>query len=190
MGRKLSIEEFEYNPKTPKDKKHKISDICFNLITYISLIPTVTYNILWIYFIGSALIHIQEENIQTCKEIVIWTKYAFIWSIIATIKACFFLCFVQYCCGNENDCSFFCLLVKSITSFIPSLIFLFKMPYTLNPSKLSTSECEHISLLNYYYINFEYSYVIFFLSIICLIPLGAILVGLKEAWRSRKYKLE
>lgn len=196
------------NENKKNNKRKKITDAICYLIHYISLIPTVVYNTVWFFYLKSLLEKadifldsIDKIQNKSCHDIINWTNYAFAWTIIANIKAILLLVCAKFCCGQENDCNMFCLLIKSLTSLIPSFIFVIKIPDYVKSYNYSSETipinneanhnltilCDNIANTISSFYHWEYGYVLFALSIFCLIPLGAACMGLKEYWKSRGY---
>jgi hypothetical protein len=187
-------------------KKSKMTDVICSMLNYISMIPTLVYNAIWFILLKSTLNQILNENVlnnvQGCDILYYWSYYAWIWTAINFIKATVLLLCAKFCCGGENDCSLCCVFVKSITTVIPSIVFVLKIPdfvknYLLfnsnvtNISKIDLSlktSCDNIAnVLNIYY-KWEYAYIIFVIFMFCLIPFGgAFLMCCKEMWKSRGY---
>ncbi len=206
------IDELINNEKTIKSRK-KISDIICSNLNYFSLVPSLIYNATWIFVIKSALEKMGSEEpslekaIEGCSEIYNWAHYTLTWTIISFLKALFLLFCVKMCIGEGDDCNIICLAIKIITSVVPSLIFVFKLPLYVNNYNLFNKNsidlevaggnmsqmdglkfsCDQLANnLNIFY-RWEYAYVIFILFIFCGIPAGAICMCLKEAWKSRGY---
>jgi hypothetical protein len=183
MKRKYSLEDYQYNPEE-EFKKKSFTDMFFNLISHCSFLFTIINNSFWIYVLSKTQLGINVKDIECCSEAIGWNQAAYVYTTVILVKG-----IVSYTCFQcEEECRLICITFKSFTSFIPSLYFLFKMNNRL-PISLITEKCEDILIVNHYFINFEYAYVIFILSIFCFIPLGALCAGLKEAWKGRSYKV-
>lgn len=199
----LKAESANYN------SKKKFTDLLCSLVNYFSLVPTLAYNTIWFFVFkrvlekfGEALPHNIDTEIQGCSDIYNWLNYALSWNIICFSKALILLSCVKFCCGGENDCNMCCLLIKSLTSLIPSMMFVIKIPeivsnyktYTINLSSSINQtiqiNCDNLANeLNLFY-RWEYAYILFLVSLFCLIPFGAVLMCLKEFWKSRGYNKE
>jgi hypothetical protein len=190
-------------------RKTKFTDFLCSLINYVSLIPTLIYSAVWYFYLKSVLENFINEDallqgqVQGCLELYQWVNYCLTWTMISFFKAVFLLTCVKLCCGGENDCNLCCLLIKSISSLIPSIIFVLKLPDTINnynvyntnvielkDNNLLKIGCDNMaSTLSLYY-KWEYSYVLFVLLLFCLIPAGAMAMCFKEIWKSRGYNKE
>lgn len=184
------IDEFLEN----ESHKKKIDFRC-DLINYFSLFPTLIYNVYFFLHLKNILENIQESEIDTCSDLFHWTNYTLTWCIFSFLKALFFLFVVKLCIGNENDCNIFCLLLKILTSLVPSIVFILNIPDYTN--KFQNSKIENLSnaeqhclnmtvALNYFY-KWEYAYILFILFIVLSIPCSTFIMGLKEYIKSRGY---
>lgn len=185
----IDIEEF-LKPKTSKTDK-----LC-SIINYVSLVPTLIYNTYWIYVLisdtrlGHIIDNINQSD-EICVNLSSSMSIILTWVIISTIKAFTFLLLSKLVCGSENDCNVLCVVIKGITSFIPSVYFYYKFSYLSDITQIiSDSPCE----LLYSYVNlffsFEKAYIYFFLFLLFLVPFGAILTIFKELWKGRKYHVK
>jgi hypothetical protein len=191
----------EYNQKPSK----RITDLICSLLNYFSLIPTLIYNIAWFFAfkrvlenMGGDLLPIDlDKDIQGCTEMYDWANFCITWITISFFKAVFLLTIVRSCCGAENDCNICCLLIKCVSSLIPSIIFVIRIPDIVNNYKAFNVNmnmnlkmkdmCDELSNSIYLYYNWEYAYILFIMFIFCFIPTGVILMCLKELWKSRAY---
>ena len=168
----------------------KKTDILCEFINIFSLIPTLAYNIFWFFYFRSLLENTPDTEIASCSDINRWVNYSVTWVIISTIKALFFLCCVKICFGSENDCNICCLIMKALTSLIVSILFILNIPDYLDSSYKPDTTCfNQYKALSLFY-KCEYVYILFILSLFCLIPFGAFIMGLKEYIKSRSYKLD
>jgi hypothetical protein len=174
------------------ERKVKVTDIICSLINYFSLIPSIIYNTAWFFYLKSILEEMNENDISVCNAIFNWTNYATSLCIFPTIKALILLFCIKICVGEENDCNIFCFIVKMLTSFVPSILFVILIPnninnYRIHLGDIEVKECDKMSrTLNTFY-KLEYAYMITILVLFCLIPFGAIATGFKEYWKSRGY---
>ncbi len=191
-------------------KKTKFTDFIFSSLIYIVLIPTLIYNVVWYFYLKNSLLFLNNEealgesNIQGCSDVYHWVNYSLTWTLVCFLKALFLLLCYSVCCGGENDCTIVCVIFKSLTSLIPSLFYIVKIPeyvnnykvYTANAIKLTGENefvkagCDNMAdtLISYY--RWEYAYLIFALSMFCFVPLGAVFMCLKECWKGRNYAKE
>ncbi len=202
------INELLKDENTPR-RKTKIADLILSLINYISLIPTLVYSAIWYYYLKTSLEYFVNEDallegqIQGCVELYHWVNYCLTWSMISFLKATFLLACVKLCFGGENDCNMCCLIIKSISTVIPSIIFVLKLPDTVNNYKIYNTNvmdfkendmlkvgCDNMANTLSLYYKWEYSYVLSVLFLFCFVPAGAICMCLKEVWKSRGYNKE
>ena len=171
-------------------EKAKFTDKILHFMVYLSLVPSIFYNAIWIYQIIMRLESFtHDENLQ-CPDLYNWANHALVWCAVCGIKAFIFL-FCLKCNNDEsndsNDCNMICILIKALSSYIPAIVFNFKLGQLLE-GEYKSSSCltmeATISLFKYC----EYSYIIFFSTLLCGVPLMGILMCLKELWKSRKYK--
>jgi hypothetical protein len=193
-----------------KIKSHdgKVTDYLCSIITYFSLIPTIIYNLVWFFTFRNILENFEklkfshnQSEIRGCTAIYNWGNNLILWTIISFFKAIFLLLGSKLCCGDENDCNMLCIIIKSLTSFIPGIIFIYILPdvvhnysfYTHNHISVSgefskmQSICDELATAIYKYYTWEYSYVILILLIFCFIPFAAGCMCVKEIWKSRGY---
>ena len=94
-------------------------------------------------------------------------------------------------CGNENDCNIVCLMLKSFTSYFPSIYITYTF-FVLENNEIEkySNECKTLysSALSFYYL--ERTYFIFFSCVLAIIPVGAVLMVMKELWKGRSYKVD
>lgn len=187
----INDEDINFDELLKENKNKKTTDVICGLLNYFSLIPTLIYNIIWFFYFRSILENLNEQEVYTqCPDMFNWNHYALNWVIISFFKALFFLCFARLCCGDENDCNMICLLIKSLTSLVPAIIFTIKMPDHINAYR-STDACIQLENTAKLFYKCEYIYVLFILILICFVPfLGAFGMGLKEYLKSRSYKEE
>jgi hypothetical protein len=194
-----------------KLKSHdtKITDYLCSMLNYFSLIPTLTYNLVWYFHFRNVLeefyklniFHSDQIVIKGCKSIYDWGNIIVLCTIISFIKGLLFLLCSKLICGDENDCNVLCLIIKSLTSFIPGIVFIYILPdifynysFVENKNELSSNDyiiikslCDKTAKAIYKYYKWEYFYVIFIVFIFCFIPFVAGLMCLKEIWKSRGY---
>jgi hypothetical protein len=185
MKKSISTDELQFEDLI---KSTKTTDLICELINYISLLPTLVYNTAWFFYLKSLLENTKDDQLTHCEQIYNWVNYAHIWVIISNVKAIFFLCCVRCCCGNENDTNMLCLVVKSLTSLFVSFIFIINIPTHLHNHFDTETICFKMEIALSWFYKLEYAYVLFVLLLICLIPFGGCLVGLKEYIKSRSYK--
>jgi hypothetical protein len=168
--------------------KTKRTDILCQILNYISLIPTLVYNTVWYMYLSNLLKEINEDNISQCYNINRWSNYSLSWMIVSVLKGLFFLLFVRICFGSENDCNIFCLVLKGLSGLIGSIVFVINIPDYITNTYSPDTTCYNLEKSMTLFYKCEYSYILFVLSLFCIIPLGACLMGLKEYIKSRRYK--
>lgn len=195
----------EFLSKEMKTKK-KFTDLICSLVNYFSLIPTLIYNAIWFFYFKSLLESIGGDNmppalereVQGCEELYHWINYSLTWVIVCFSKGLFFLICVRICCGADNDCNMFCLLIKTLTSLIPCIFFIVKIPDHVNNYKslnLNLTQGAEVEAyrricnnmadeLDLFY-KWEYAYMMLTISLFCFVPAGAVLMCLKEYLKSR-----
>lgn len=204
LERKSSGYLTDENIKKIKSHNVKLTDYLCSLLTYISLIPTLIYNLVWYFTFRNNLEKFEKFNmsliqseIRGCSAIYDWGNNIILWTIISFFKGIVLLLVSKLCCGDENDCNMLCIIIKSLTSFIPGIIFLYILPDVVNKydSYIKISDefskmkliCDELATSIYNYYTFEYFYVISIISIICFIPFAAGCMCLKEIWKSQGY---
>jgi hypothetical protein len=191
-----------------KSKKTKFTDLICSLMNYISLFPTIVYNVIWFFHMKKLLEQIGNDNlddsidlhIKGCSIIFNWANYIVSWTLVALIKGIILLVCSKMFCGNENDCNVLCLLIKTFTSLIPGIIFVLKIPDNISNYKIlrinsdinqidpvKKFHCDELANAVFLFYKWEYAYVIFLLFVFCFIPFGAVCMCLKEFWKSRGY---
>jgi len=198
-----SIDEFiknEFNNKI----SIKITNLLCYLSNYITLVPTLMYNTIWFFKfkyvienIGGEIMPLDlENNIQGCTDLYHWVNYCITMTLFSFFKGLFLLGLSKLCCGEENDCNICCLIFKGITSLVPSIIIVIEIPdlikkykaiSIINSSMNLKSKCDDLAVNLYAYYNWEYAYMLIITIIFCSIPAGAILMCIKEIWKSRGY---
>jgi hypothetical protein len=164
------------------------TDLLFQIINYISLIPTLVYNTIWYMYLSNLLKEINDNHVNECYDIHRWSNYILTWLIVSVLKGLFFLSFVRICFGSENDCNIFCLILKGLSGLVGSIVFVINIPDYITNTYNPDTACYNLEKsLNLFY-KCEYSYILFVLALFCLIPFGACLMGLKEYIKSRRYK--
>jgi hypothetical protein len=193
----IDQEEYLDNLLKETPKKRKATDIICSLINYFSLIPTLIYNVIWYFYLKNILESVYEIDLTSCSEIYNWNNYALAWTIVSSIKAFVFLFCSKACFGNENDCNICCLIMKTFTSLLASIIFVIKIPdnfikaYQIQSDNSDEmKKCEELNNSIRLFYKCEYAYILFILFLFCCIPLGGIAAGLKEYYKSRGYKSE
>jgi hypothetical protein len=191
-----SLNENELNLES-KPTQPKFTDKIFGIINFISLIPTLAYNIVWLFILKNVFENEDSflESLRIsddCSKLYWSLNTAFFWVVISLLKSIFFLLCARMICGSEIDCSFLCLLLKAITSYFPSIYFTYAFEYSVEISRefiasLENKKCEKLVDYAQWFYTTERAYFIFFSILIGLIPVGSILVGLKELWKSKGY---
>lgn len=175
--------------------KKKLTDKFCNLLNYISLLLSFVYNIYFFSLLKNDLLTIPEyEGVKNnhysniCNEMSMIAGYIISWNIISISKAFILLFLCRACFGDDNDCNWFCLLVKALSSFIPSIIFCLKLRkfVDFNDNNDVNQYCHNLNLHINKFFDWELYYIMGIISCICLIPAGALLVGMKEFYKSRK----
>lgn len=199
----------EDNSDKIKPADTKTTDYICSILNYISLIPTLINNIIWFFYFRNVLEDFDKLNvshgdhiqINGCDNIYNWANIIILWTIISFFKGILFLISSKLFCGDENDCNVLCLIIKSLTSFIPGIIFIYTLPgivhdysYTENRTSLISSDyivmktlCDNTAKAIYKYYTWEYCYILMIIFMICFIPFSAGLMCLKEIWKSRGY---
>lgn len=175
-------EKFYENLNQYSNSKKRFTDVICGLINYVSLIITSAYNIFWVLNFHQILPKIEEDHITNCQEIFNWNNYYYIWVVISLIKAMLFLLCAKFGSSSEFDCNFFCLLLKTLSSLIPCVFFIIKIPYygpnTFNIEKETACFDLYDNMVRFY--RYETYYLIFVIGL-CLSPIiGASGMGLKE----------
>lgn len=168
--------------------KQTTTDRICGIINYISLVPTIVYNSFWIYYIFSQGDKVfSTPTTEDCQLLFNSISSISTWCFLALIKAMFFLFCSKMICGSENDCNVLCLLIKALTSYFPAIYFSYTLDYAtfLTPLQIEKCDASWNSVLQF--VKFERIYIYFFTSLLALIPIGSILMALKELWKSRKY---
>jgi hypothetical protein len=186
-------EHIAYNK--PSTKKIITDKFC-NLLNYISLFLSFVYNIYFFTVLKNDLFAIPEyenqshnnmNNTNHCGELCLTASYIISWNLISIVKSFVLLFLCRVCFGDENDCNWFCLLVKALSSFIPSVVFSIKLRKYLDYTYIETNPlCEKLRMHTSKFFDWEVYYVIGIITVICLIPAGAFLVGMKEYYKSRR----
>ena len=175
----------------------KITDFVCSMIEYITFIPTLVYNIFFLIYFTNIVNY--NQNLSTgCSFLIKWKGYIITICKLNLTKAFLFLCTSKLCCGNENDLNVFCVVLKALTSFIPSLIFIFKLKDVIEDFDRSKGQIYHMDTMQsctalwegeIIFKKYEELYCWFIIGITCLIIIGTVLAALKEVWKSRGYKI-
>ncbi len=163
-------------------KKKKFTDLICSLINWVSLIVTTIYNVYWINLFHQILPNVEDDQLKNCQEVFNWNNYCYTWVIISISKAFILLLCSQLSTGSEFDCNFFCLSIKILSSFIPSIVFVMKIPYYGSNifDSINDGACFSLyeNLAKFY--RYESNYLIFIVCL-CTIPiLGGIGMAIKE----------
>lgn len=180
-----SFSSFEEDLREALTPKKTFSDFFCAVINYVSLVPTVIVNTIYIYFITKELTSRETETSSPCFNVNNSILSILNWNVIALIKALCFLFLRKFCCGNENDCNIFCLFLKVITSYIPCFYFIYEFEYI---ETITDIECKKEIDFVFMFYKLEKIYFYFVSSIFALIPVGMIGMVMKELWKSRKYQ--
>ena len=183
-----------------KKMRAVIADCVCSIINYLAIIPTLVYNSWWIIYIKTQNTIFPEKSEDiTCTRLLRWRGYVLDSCVFGLCKSVLFLFMSKFCCGNENDLNLFCFLLKSTTSLLPSLIFMFKLDNVIDDfNNLTRSliyhddtkkSCENLSESLAIYLAFERTYVLSFVGIFVLAVFGAILAMIVEFYKSRGYKI-
>lgn len=194
----------EYRPNI-KLNDVKLTDYICSILNYLSLIPTVIYNLIWFFYFRDILENLDNLNLQNegidltgCDAIYKMANNIIFWTIVSFLKGVILLLCSKVLCGNENDCNILCLIIKILTSFIPAVIFTYILPGLLsNYSFIETNHsdmfikgkflCENLAQTIHKFYTWELRYVIAILFCVCFIFFAAGCMCLKEIWRSRGY---
>jgi hypothetical protein len=191
-------------------KNIKFTDWLFSSLFYIILIPTLIYNAVWYFNLKNSLLLISNEDwisenrIKGCYDVFNWVNYSLIWVLVCFFKALFLLLCYSICCSGENDCTIMCVLFKSLTSLLPSLLYIIKIPeyvgnynvYSRNVTNLTgvdeagRTSCDLMASTLFSYYRWEYSYMIFVLGVFCFIVAAVMCYCLKELWKGLNYHKE
>ena len=175
----------------------KITDFACRMIEYIAFIPTLVYNLFFLIYFHNIINFNQNVNLG-CQSLVKWKGYIITICKVNLTKAFLFLCTSKLCCGNENDLNVLCVGLKALTSFIPSLVFIFKLRHVLDSFEGAKHQIYHLETLQactslwegeIIFLKYEEIYCWFIIGIIGLIVIGSLLAALKEVWKSRGYKI-
>lgn len=181
--------------------RRKISDLLCGMMDYSYLISSVSYNLFWLYYFNSLSENVNvvhHSSHSNCIDATNWIQYIRTWSAFCLVKSFLMITLTKICCSNENDITMLCLLIKIMTSFIPSLILILAIPdeithYISNGRNIvivenkEREQCNDLITALNLYEKVESWYILMILSMFCFIPLGAICMALKEMWKSRKY---
>lgn len=180
-----------YNDK-PSTKKIITDKFC-NLLNYISLLLSFIYNLYFFTVLKNDLFLIPDDtnqnkiNLNHCNDLCITAGYIISWNIISICKSFILLFLCRVCFGDENDCNWFCLVIKALSSFIPSIVFCLRLRKYIDFTVIETDKiCENLRMNINNFLDWEMFYIMGIISCVCLIPLGAFLVGLKEYYKSTK----
>jgi hypothetical protein len=194
------IEE-ESNKKSSK----KITDILCGLMDYFTFIPAIVYNLYFFFLLKrlfekiniNGMIGTEDYiNDNNCFSLYNWAENIFSWTVISLVKSFMFIMCAKLCCGGENDVTIFCMLIKAVTSFIPSVFFVIKLSGLIEGyeklREIGINDkilpyCDPISTAVESYYQFEYLYIVCISCLVCFVPFGAFCMGLKEIWKSRGY---
>lgn len=182
------------NPKINTTDK-----IC-SIINWLTLLPTIIYNIVWLYLLKNAFedVNITEFEVNStksaeCLNVFNSLNTIFVWVIVSLTKSIIFILFSKFLCSVESDCNILCLFIKGIASYLPSLYFIYSIDYTMDIDNASVSSndnsgcCSNLLYFAQLFYIMERYFVILFTSLLALIPIGSILMLIKELWRSRGY---
>ena len=191
------------NPKTNNTDK-----IC-GILNYLNLLPTLIYNLTWLFLLKSCFEEINDEifinevseNSKDCAKLYNSLNTVFIWAIINIFKALFFLiCSNILCDSKVNDCNILCLIFKVLSSYIPSLFIFSSFEYSIDLNQKNLSEsisqeknkalCGNLLYYTQKFYFYEKYYVVLVSSLLIMIPVGSILMALKELWKSKNYVTE
>lgn len=168
-------------------KKAFITEKILKYGVYLNLIPSFFYNILFIAFIRKNTQSATANDLLECQELYSWAKTVLMWTSFYLIQSILFCCCLK--CNNHedtnesNDCRMICLFLKSIFSYIPAIIFNNKIG-ALVEKVYSNESCKVMESLLQNFKLFEYYYVVSFTTFLCSIPCLAILMALKELYKS------
>ncbi len=171
--------------KDALEPKKRFSDFFCAIINYVSLVPTVIVNTIYIYYISKELTSREIASSSPCFNVNNSILSILNWNVIALVKALCFLFLRKFCCGNENDCNIFCLFFKVITSYIPCLYFIYEFEYI---EVISDIQCKKEIDFVFMFYKLEKIYFYFISLIFALIPVGVFGMVMKELWKSRKYQ--
>ena len=122
-----------------KSNDIKLTDYICSILNYLSLIPTIIYNIIWFFNFRNILENFDNLNLHNegidmtgCGAIYKMGNNIIFWTIISFLKGIILLLCSKLFCGDENDCNILCIIIKSLTSFIPGVIFIFILPDLLS----------------------------------------------------------
>ena len=168
-----------------KSKKIKFTSFCFRKILMLSFIPTVIYNVAWIFI----LYKIKSDNSDNIDFINYKSKIFFA-CLFILIKDIFILFIPQIYDDSEknniNDFSHFRVGVKTLINFGISGFMIYKMNNNLDLDKnfkIFEAKNDINYMINLFY-KLEYFYIIGIMSIILLILLIILIIILIELWKA------
>jgi len=169
-------------------KKAYFTEKILNISIYLSIIPSITYNAIFLFLVlKNDMLILKNLQIGQCEELMSWSDVVMWWTIIGFLKSSIFLCCIcknREHNSNEYDYNFTCLLLKAITSYIPAIYLNSKLG-SIVLNKYNNEYCNVLQdiVLNFQY--FEYCYVVFFTTLLVSVPGLGILACCKELWKSR-----
>ena len=192
----------EANLSQTMNKEPKIGNYVCKIINYISLYPTIIYNIVWLYFLKNGFESIvNEEEFREeisknsdCLNLYESNNSILIWVIFYFTKAILFIISSYLICGQENDCNIICLFLKIITSYFPSVYCTYQFSYAYElKSDFSMMSPQHKKLCNGFlfhamtFYTFETYYCAVITFIFLFLIFGPFLMALKELWKANGY---
>ena len=165
-------------------RKRKLIQFCFDKIIFLSIIPTLIYNIFWII----KMFQLKFENLVNLIEF----KYCILFACFITlIKGIIILFFPLIRCGtgnNLNDFSFICVFLKTFTTFLYT-------KYLTGDLEEKFNLFDNINSIDeiYYWIKLFYKleclYLKWIYTIVGIILFSLIKSVLKEIFRGKQYVL-
>ena len=167
-------------------KRRKFIQFCFNKILFLSIIPTLIYNIFWIIKMKDLNFeNIVNFDLSEFKNCIIFACY------LTLAKGIIILFFPQIRCGtgrNLNDFSFICVFIKLLTTFIYSNYLTSYLEKKFNSFKNINSIDEIYYWINLFY-KFECLYIKGIYTIVGIILISFLLSILKELYKAIRYVL-
>jgi Ni/Fe-hydrogenase subunit HybB-like protein len=150
----------------------KFYDFFTNIYNNISLVPTILYNISWIYLFHNLTKSLTEDSISQCQSIQDWNYYGLYLCLFSLFKGIFLVYGITTEKDNSNH-QFFFLLLKIFSGVIISSFIGYKFYFNSRES-FSDADCRRNQTYHYFFSMFELTYAIFFYSLCCCIFLNTL----------------
>lgn len=205
----LNLSEIDPNAliHTVKSTGNTTDKIC-GVLNYLTFLPSLIYNICWIVFFKN--IFLEMDSIESgqinevfsieCPNIYEYLNFSFAYIVFSLIKSIVIVLLFSFLCTREGDCNIICLIIKILLSYFPSIYVLFSFKIQeLNSTfeNILNNNSENFELyksicfkmfqnVNSFY-NMEYAYCCFISCLILTIPVGSILMAIKECCKGKNY---